>query len=61
MIIKHNKAFGNGTLNDLDTMALINGTEGLKISRNTYYKYKRELDLKPDTFYRRVKAYEQNK
>ena len=61
LIIKHNKAFGNGTLNDLDTMALINGTEGLKISRNTYYKYKRELDLKADTFYRRVKAYEQNK
>ena len=43
LIVKHNKTFGNGTLNDLDTIALINGTSDLKVSRNTYYKYKREL------------------
>ena len=42
LIEKHNKVFGNGTLNDLDTMALISGQLGT-IARNSYYKYKREL------------------
>lgn len=35
-ILKHNKDF-NGTLNDIDTMKLTG------LSRNTFYKYKREL------------------
>ena len=41
LIVKHHKAFHNGNLNDIDCMALINGTCG--ITRNTYYKYKKEL------------------
>lgn len=41
LIVKYHKSF-NGTLNDKDTIAIIRGqTDGL--SRNTYYKYKREL------------------
>lgn len=42
LIEKHNKVFGNGSLNDIDTMALISGQLGT-IARNSYYKYKREL------------------
>lgn len=42
LIEKHNKAFGNGSLNDIDTIALISGQLG-GIARNSYYKYKREL------------------
>ena len=30
-------------LKDKDIIAIINSTDGLKISRNTYYKYKREI------------------
>ena len=37
IIVKHSKDF-NGTLNDVEVMRLIG-----KISRNTYYKYKKEL------------------
>ena len=36
LILKHSKTF-NGTLSDIDTMKLTG------LSRNTYYKYKREL------------------
>lgn len=41
LIQRYNKAF-SGSLNDSDTLAIINGqTAGL--SRNSFYKYKREL------------------
>ncbi|SDA29292.1 Site-specific DNA recombinase [Ruminococcus sp. YE71] len=42
MIVKYHKAFGKGTLNDIDTMAMING-QGVGVARNSYYKYKSEL------------------
>jgi len=42
MIVKYHKAFGNGTLNDIDTIAMING-QGVGVARNSYYKYKAEL------------------
>ena len=41
LILKHCKTFGNGTLNDIDTLALINGN--IKCSRVSYYKFKKEL------------------
>lgn len=41
LILKHCKTFGKGTLNDIDTLALINGN--IKCSRVSYYKFKREL------------------
>lgn len=37
IILKHNKDFGKGDLNDIETMKLCG------ISRNTYYKYKSQL------------------
>lgn len=42
LILKYNKAFGKGSLNDTETMAIIKG-ELNHIARNTYYKYKSEL------------------
>ena len=42
LILKHHKGFGNGSLNDKETMALIKG-ELHHIARNSYYKYKQEL------------------
>ena len=42
LIRKYSRRF-NGTLSDKDVIAIINATDGLKISRNTYYKYKREM------------------
>jgi len=42
IIRKYSRAF-EGTLKDSDVIAIINATDGLKISNNTYYKYKREL------------------
>ena len=42
LIRKHSRSF-NGNLTDKDVIAIINATDGLKISRNTYYKYKKEL------------------
>ena len=42
LIRKHSKSF-KGNLNDKDVIAIINATDGLKVSRNTYYKYKREM------------------
>lgn len=42
MIVKYHKAFGKGTLNDIDTMAMING-QGVGVARNSYYKYKAAL------------------
>ena len=41
LILKWSKSFG-GSLKDRELIALINGTTGLHISNNTYYKYKRE-------------------
>lgn len=41
LIRKHSKNFG-GSLKDNEVIAIINVTPGLKVSRNTYYKYKRE-------------------
>lgn len=41
LILKHCKTFGNGNLNDIDTLALINGN--IKCSRVSYYKFKKEL------------------
>lgn len=41
LILKHCKTFGNGNLNDIDTLALINGN--IKCSRVSYYKFKNEL------------------
>ena len=41
LILKHCKTFGNGTLNDIDTLALINGN--IRCSRVSYYKFKKEL------------------
>lgn len=41
LILKHCKTFGNGSLNDIDTLALINGN--IKCSRVSYYKFKKEL------------------
>ena len=41
LILKHCKTFGNGNLNDTDTLALINGN--IKCSRVSYYKFKGEL------------------
>lgn len=43
LIRKHSKDF-NGGLKDDDVRAIINATDGLKVSRNTYYKYKREME-----------------
>lgn len=37
IILKHNKTFGKGSLNDKETIALAN------INANTFYKYKREM------------------
>ena len=37
LILKYCKDFGQGTLNDIETMKLIG------IARNNYYKYKKEL------------------
>ena len=43
IIAKHNRDFG-GPLNDVDTMTLIAGTKEIgTISRNSYYKWKKEL------------------
>lgn len=42
LIRKYSRAF-SGTLSDIDVMKIINATDGLKISRNTFYKYKREI------------------
>lgn len=42
LILKYNKAFGKGSLNDIDTIAVIRDKLN-HISRNTYYKYKAEL------------------
>ena len=42
LIRKYSKSF-NGTLKDKDVIAIINATDGLKVSRNTYYKYKKEI------------------
>ena len=39
LIQKYSRAF-HGSLKDRDVIAIINATDGLKISRNTYYKYK---------------------
>ena len=41
LIKKHSKDF-YGTLNDKQVIGVIN-SEGLSVSRNTYYKYKREI------------------
>lgn len=41
LIQEYSKDFG-GTLNDIDTMTQIRARVGT-LSRNTYYKYKREL------------------
>ncbi len=41
LILKHNKDFGTGNLNDADTLLLIKGQTN--VSRNSYYKYKKEL------------------
>ena len=38
---EYSRDFG-GTLNDIDTMTQIRARAG-KLSRNSYYKYKREL------------------
>lgn len=40
IILKYNKEFGNGSLNDIETMRQIG-----KIARNSYYKYKGELKI----------------
>ena len=42
LIRKYSKNF-DGNLNDKEVIAIFNGTDGLKISRNTYYKYKKEI------------------
>ena len=42
LIRKHSKSF-NGVLKDDDVRAIINATDGLKVSRNTYFHYKKEL------------------
>ncbi|MBQ8692415.1 MAG: recombinase family protein [Synergistaceae bacterium] len=42
LIKKHSKDFC-GNLNDRDVLAIINNTPSLHLSRNTYYKYKREI------------------
>ena len=42
LICKYSKCF-NGNLTDKDVITIINATDGLKVSRNTYYKYKREM------------------
>ena len=48
LIVKHSKSF-NGTLKDDEVLKIINGTKvkelkkELSVSRNTYYKYKKEL------------------
>lgn len=39
IILRHSKTFGNGNLNDDECIKLAN------VSRNTYYKYKRELKV----------------
>lgn len=41
LIQEYNKDF-NGTLNDIDTMVQIKARLGT-LSRNSYYKYKKEL------------------
>ena len=43
LIRKYSKNF-EGNLKDKDVQAIINATDGLKVSRNTYYKYKREME-----------------
>ena len=43
IIIAYNKSF-EGALSDVDTLALLEG-RGHRISRNSYYKYKRELKI----------------
>ena len=42
LIRKYSKNF-EGNLKDNDVIAIINATDGLKVSRNTYYKYKRAM------------------
>lgn len=42
VILRASKDF-NGTLNDTDVIQLCCGDPSTKVSRNTYYKYKREL------------------
>ena len=42
LIRKHSKDF-EGSLKDSEVIAIINATQGLHISRNTYYKYKSQL------------------
>ena len=43
LIKKYSKTF-DGKLNDIETLAMINGLEnGFSLSRKTYYKYKREI------------------
>ena len=42
LIFKHSKSF-HGTLKDGDVISIINGTQNLHVSNNTYYKYKAEL------------------
>ena len=42
LIRKYSKSF-EGSLKDTEVLAIINATDGLKVSRNTYYKYKRAM------------------
>lgn len=42
MILSYSKSF-NGSNTDMEVISIINGKEGLKITHNTYYKYKKEL------------------
>ena len=42
LIRKYSKNF-EGSLNDSEVMIIINATNGLHITRNTYYKYKKRL------------------
>lgn len=42
LIRKYSKSF-EGNLKDTEVLAIINATDGLKVSRNTYYKYKRAM------------------
>ena len=44
LIRKYSRAF-YGTLKDKEVIAIINATDGLKVSRNTYYKYKNMATL----------------
>ena len=48
LIRKYSKDF-EGTLKDIDVLAIINSKEGLSVCRNIYYKYKGELREAIDT------------